>query len=390
MRRTTVINKNWFDGTIQPGGSMDIPGTEINLYVTVSTIDVAEEEIIGINYSNPAYEGFYYDWESRKANLQFSFVDDFGGEFSIWIEGEVIAEPPVANANEGLDINLGCEAEYVPFDASYSSDRDDDLSTYVWSFQNAAGIWKDYFGKVVDVPMPFEVGSSTNVMLTTIDDYGLIDYDDLVVDVGEDDKEPVVDGIYTPVSCLWHPDEGANHRWVKFRLGEGEDIIPESHDVCSDDPVDVRISGTSSSQIEDAWYGDGTTNDDIVFNDTTVCMRAERNIYRYEDRIYTIALRFEDGSGNYVHENVQVRVPYDYEALSDEEKIACGNIKNLEFVGDDDQECGPREGQYPSSPPPPPPWCNSSIVNSSGEQVGFPVFIFIFSFLIFLFIRRKN
>lgn len=111
-------------------------------------------------------------------------------------------------------------------------------------------------------------------------------------------------------SCLWPP----NHRYRCLTL---QDLaaagVPVAIDACSGDAV-ARIVGVRSSQPEDVTgEGDGHTQDDGLFDDTTACLRSERQGEddALEGRRYEIEVEATDSAGNVARAVAVVRVPHD-------------------------------------------------------------------------------
>jgi len=381
----SIINENWFYGQMEPSPAdpsrsiilFDPTVNDFELYLSGDT----DHGLKGIKYTEAVRRSVTYLWDERKAYMSFTFTDG-GGSIQIYVTGHEIAQPPSADA--GSDILLSCEEEFIHLDASASTDYDSDISTYTWALINSAGRFRNYYGKTVDIPVGFEQGTTSTIRLDVFDSYALMDNDNLLVTIGEDNRPPVVDSIELPVSCLWPP----NHEKVLFRLGR--DIRTQAHDICSDDPVSVRIAAATSNQPE-SWWGEFVkTEDDVMFNDTTVCMRAERSLVSADnfERTYSILLEFKDSKGNTTQETVFVRVPVTW---TETDKETCGDLSLLDWVEtpEEEQECFGKELQYPP-PPPPPSWCRSSIMDSGKGQACFPILMFLFAFIVFILIRRRK
>lgn len=152
----------------------------------------------------------------------------------------------------------------------------------------------------------------------------------------------------------------------------------------------AETAAATSNQPE-SWWGEFVkTEDDVTFNDTTVCMRAERSFVSADnfERTYSILLEFKDSKGNTTQETVFVRVPVTW---TETDKETCGDLSLLDWVEtpEEEQECFGKELQYPP-PPPPPSWCRSSIMDSGKGQACFPIFMFLFAFIVLILMRRRK
>ena len=379
----TIINKKWIEGTMSPSGLytglMDFDDENIFLYATLDTV---EEGRIGMDYPEAGHRQVEYYHDTRAAYMSFTMLpDEAGGVMTIRAYGNIIHEPPVAVAE--TPVSVACNEPTMRLDATWTTDRDDDITNYLWTLMTSSGEWKDYLGKVLDVPMELPIGETSQVRLDVFDGFGLMDYDFMDVTVGPDDVSPEAE-VTLPVSCLWPP----NHEKVKFKLDR--DILCEVYDICGHDPVTYRIINATSDQPESFWRESPRTEDDITYNETTVCMRAERSIVDWEDlytgRMYSIALEFRDSteSGNPTTRTIHVRVPY---TLTSKDEATCGDFSLLDWVEDDEQECFGNESQYP--PAPPPPWCRSSIMDSGKEYAGFWVLLFLAALSMIMVLRRR-
>ena len=122
------------------------------------------------------------------------------------------------------------------------------------------------------------------------------------------DTEPPV--VALTGGCLWPP----NHRYRCLTLDDLASVgLPMVFDRCGGASA-PRIVGVRSSQPEDeGGEGDGHTQDDALFDDTTACLRAER---QGDDdgalgRTYEIEVVSVDAAGNVGRATVTVRVPHD-------------------------------------------------------------------------------
>jgi len=109
--------------------------------------------------------------------------------------------------------------------------------------------------------------------------------------------------------CLWPP----NHRYRCFTLDELAEIahVVLVGDSCGE-VTGVRIVGASSSQPEEVTgEGDGHTRDDVLFDDTTICVRSERQGADMEGRTYTVVVEAVDAAGNIGQGIFELFVPHD-------------------------------------------------------------------------------
>lgn len=111
-------------------------------------------------------------------------------------------------------------------------------------------------------------------------------------------------------ACLWPP----NHRYRCFTV---EDLAAAGLPAVDDcgGAVTARIVGARSSQPEDArGEGDGHSDDDVLFDDRTACVRAERqgaDQPGLAGRDYVIDVEAVDAAGNAATASVVVHVPHD-------------------------------------------------------------------------------
>ncbi len=108
--------------------------------------------------------------------------------------------------------------------------------------------------------------------------------------------------------CLWPP----NHRYRCLGLLDlAQAGVPLAIDACSGE-VSGRIVGVRSSQPEDeTGNGDGHTQDDGLFDDDTVCLRAERQGADPAGRTYEVEIEAVDAAGNATRAVAVVIVPHD-------------------------------------------------------------------------------
>jgi hypothetical protein len=108
---------------------------------------------------------------------------------------------------------------------------------------------------------------------------------------------PEISATGTP-SILWSPD----HKYVEVKINV------TAYDICDPSPKISFVSITSNEP--DNSLGDGNTvNDIVIVNDFTFNLRAERS-GTGSGRIYTIAYKVTDVSGNYAIGTVTIEVPH--------------------------------------------------------------------------------
>lgn len=143
-------------------------------------------------------------------------------------------------------------------------------------------------------------------------------------------------------ACLWPP----NHRYRCFDVAElTADGTGVAQDICEGE-VPVRIIGVSSSQPEDVrGGGDGHTQDDMLFDESTVCLRAERQGGDSAGRIYTVVLAATD-SGNTTIVTLLLGTPHDQ---SDHPDCGCSPC-DVGLRPNEALPLGPdaQEGSYPT------------------------------------------
>jgi hypothetical protein len=119
-------------------------------------------------------------------------------------------------------------------------------------------------------------------------------------------------------SCIWPVD----HNMVLFTVN---DITATTTGNCT--LPTLKIIGVTSNQPEHGG-GSGNTEPDYTFNDTGVCLRAERDGTCHSDRVYTVTFEATDGNVS-VTNNVQVTVAH---------SASCESTKARE-VGEGDSRC---------------------------------------------------
>jgi hypothetical protein len=115
----------------------------------------------------------------------------------------------------------------------------------------------------------------------------------------EDTTPPAINGIMVSDDTLWPP----NHKMVDIT------VTVDATDICDSSPMCWVYDVTSNEPINDR--GDGNTEPDyIIMDELTVQLRAER-AGLLEGRVYTIHVRCEDASGNFIDATIDVLVPHE-------------------------------------------------------------------------------
>jgi large repetitive protein len=205
-----------------------------------------------------------------------------------------VNDPPVANA--GPDQTVNC-TNTVMLDGSATTDVDNTNAqlTFVWK----EGATTIATGQTATVVLPTGVH---NITLTVTDPGGLSSQDSVVITV-VDTGAPVIT-LKNVTTTLWPP----NHAYHTINL---TDLVLSASDTC--DPTidinDVVIASVTSDEVENG-NGDGNTLNDIIIgaNCKTVQLRAERD-GSADGRVYSIAFRVKDSSGNSTIAIAKVTVP---------------------------------------------------------------------------------
>lgn len=206
--------------------------------------------------------------------------------------------PPIAVA--GLDQTLEQTSHagaLVMLDGSGSSDPDDDILTYNWT-------WSGGSATSVNPIVTFPLGTTT---VTLIVSDGTLSATDTVVITVVDTTPPDLVLASAPI-VLWPP----NH---KYHTIEVSDFVISVSDICDAfvGVEDVVITSVSSDEPENVRRGGGdgnTLNDIIIWTPQLVLLRAERQ-GKGNGRVYTINFAVTDASGNTADGSFQVWVPHD-------------------------------------------------------------------------------
>jgi hypothetical protein len=248
-------------------GSVSVSG---NRWTWTQLVTTQDPQTITITASDP--EG---------ATSSVSFTLNVGAEAN---------RPPTANA--GPDETIECsghEGTPVTLNGTDSSDPDGDSLTFAWTgpFGTATGA-----APTVTLPLGAHV-----INLTVTDEFGASSTDTVVMTV-VDTTPPTIDSAAADPSQLWPPD----HRMVPVT------VTVSASDVCSP-IVSCAIDDVSSNEPPDG-DGDGNTSPDwVITGNLTVDLRAER-AGSGSGRVYTIAVRCFDASGNSATRSVEVTVPH--------------------------------------------------------------------------------
>jgi hypothetical protein len=211
--------------------------------------------------------------------------------------------PPVANAGADQLVEcMGPNGTEVQLDGSQSSDPDNDLIEYSWTWAtgNAQGV----------APKVMLPKGTHCITLTVSDPSGHIDQDVVAITV-QDTTPPTLTVSLSP-QVLWPP----NHKMVKIRA------TVHAQDLCGT-VTDLKLVSIVSNQ-PDNGLGDGNTTGDIAANvgtlDLLFYLRAER-AGLHGDRIYKVTYRATDDSGNRAHVSKDVIVPHDARSHQNRLKI---------------------------------------------------------------------
>jgi hypothetical protein len=220
-----------------------------------------------------------------------------------WGEGVLVLLPvvPTIECNAGPDQVLDCGAAAVDV-----------------HLDGTASTWSKGFDLTATWTGPFVEGSAdgleADVHFAGPGDYtctlhlavrGLETSCDVQIHVSDFDPPQVP----SAKICLWPP----NHRYRCFSLDDLAEIagVVLGSDDC-EAVTGVRIVGASSSQPEEVTgEGDGHTQDDVLFDDTTICVRSERQGADMAGRTYTVIIEAVDAAGNVGQGTFELFVPHD-------------------------------------------------------------------------------
>jgi hypothetical protein len=228
------------------------------------------------------------------------------GQFGVGVL-TMLAVVPEVHCDAGAEQTFECTGQpiEVVLDGSGSTWSQGFAVTFEWS--------GDFTEGTASGPTPtvhFE-GTGDHAVTLTVSVRGASESCTTVVHL-VDTVPPVATGTG---SCLWPP----NHRYRCFTaaqlLGAADPAGPPvADDTCEGQgAIPVRIVAASSSQPEDVTgNGDGSTQDDILFDDDGVCVRSERQgDGRPRSRFYTVVLEAVDAAGNVGQTTATLRVPHD-------------------------------------------------------------------------------
>lgn len=259
-------------------------------------------------------------------------LNQISGTF--FISGAVSNQPPQADATVKPGPTVECTSPQgtpITLDGSKSCDPDgcdpngvDDLRGVVW--YEGTDLDSDHtVGHSLVQPALAPLGATTYTLFVT---------DSQAQSSGAQTKVTVQDTAAPEITvavdppCLWPP----NHSMILYSLGAG--LSMSSNDACDGNPA-LRIVNVVSDQpvLDD---GSGNTVPDVRFGTGAFCIRSERDGTSNHDRVYTVTVLAEDGSGNQTTKQVRIVVPHDQGGTGG----ACkGTLDPSRIVSDDDPRC---------------------------------------------------
>lgn len=337
-------------GTVEAWGR----GTKVKKVAGVET----DKDTRAFVLSNTSPIDVELDWEGRTFAVDDEFSlppgDDPEAEpalsVQVNVEGVLVNQPPTARiATEPVVECTSSEGAEVTLDATPSSDPDDNIGLHSWRRGVGFDAPELAFTPVVTL---LQAPRTTETYSVLIADTGFEPSTSEATVSVVDTTPPSVGPIELDRDCLWPP----NHKWVRLELGT--DLRAEVEDVCDPSPL-LRIDDVRSSEPEDG-LGDGSTQPDVLFGETGVCLRAERSGRSPDGRTYTIVLAAEDLDGNTTRVEGTVRVPHDDECdpLPPEDLVARSEVEaRCNFppaVREEPPPPAPPRVVSSSAPPPPP------------------------------------
>ncbi len=220
----------------------------------------------------------------------------------------VINHPPVAAAIAPAAAECaGPGGALVTLDGTSSADVDstagtaDDITEYDW-FDESAPAGGTLLGHGPSLTALLPVGDHP-VLLWITDRFG--ETADATVVVTVRDTVPPDLAIAPSPASLWPP----NHRLVPVH------VTWQARDLCDPNPAVTLVAASSDEPDDSPGTGDGTTTGDIAgadigSGDADILLRAER-LAEGGGRIYDLAYRTIDASGNATLRRLSVTVPQD-------------------------------------------------------------------------------
>ncbi|MBI1947416.1 MAG: hypothetical protein HYS27_17110 [Deltaproteobacteria bacterium] len=263
------------------------------------------------------------DLDARRVAVSGVFASN-GDTMVLDIEATINNAQPIADA--GGDRVVECSARggaAVALDAMGSVDPDGpgDLHDAVW--------WSgpgEFAALGLQTTIGMSVGTRRDLVLQVFDSSGATSRDAFSVEVVDTTPPSLTDFAYEGPVCLWPP----SHDYAI--LSVGREFTGIVSDVC--DPLaDLRITGATSSQPDDA-EGDGNTLNDVVVFPDHVCLRAERQGTVLEGRQYSVQLHAVDASGNSSDPTIELVVGHD-------QRPGQRCVDGVEYVPADDPRCIP-------------------------------------------------
>ncbi|WP_163931030.1 PKD domain-containing protein [Paraferrimonas sp. SM1919] len=203
---------------------------------------------------------------------------------SVMVTVTNINTPPVADAGADKTVN---ENNPLQLNGNASSDPDGDSLSYSWAqISGPSIVLVDANTATPSLTAPFVSpgGEVIELELTVEDPFGGIGYDQVLINVQNENDPPLASAAIPTVDCIWPP----NHNMVTVGITGVSD--PEDNAVITIDSVtqDEPTNGT----------GDGDTPVDAVINaDGTVQLRAERS-GNSNGRVYFINFTASDYEGS--------------------------------------------------------------------------------------------
>ena len=308
-----LINNGSFYAIVSNSGYFIIPHEMV-----FSIRFLLDNELGGVNFTTQGLATGYIDFDLGTITLTGSGTLNGRGSGDLYIEAQVVNWPPVAVPGESYDIECTQNAGLAILDgtASYDPDGPEEIVLFGW-IEDYATDWEKPLGagSTIDVSLPL---GDHNISLLVFDDRsrGVNIINVSVVDT----QPPVISLVDAYPLCLWPP----NHEYVLYELER--DIIVEAVDACDPDPPIIRIIDVRSSDQNDE-IGDGSTVQDFIFNESIVCIRAERSGTEIRGRTYEILISIADINGNVTLKTISIIVPHDARDKDRCRKISPGLYK---------------------------------------------------------------
>jgi hypothetical protein len=237
------------------------------------------------------------DWEGHECAVTgavLGSIEDADTSVDVALAGEIVNEPPTANA--GADTTIECTSAAgapITLNGTGSTDPEDNIALFVWRQGTRAGT---EVGSSAMVNLNQGLGVIQPYFLKVVDTFGQASEDSLMVKVA-DTTPPTIGAVTATPNTLWPP----NHKMV------GITVAASASDLCS--TAVCQISAVSSNEPVNG-LGDGDTSPDWqISGSLTVNLRAERS-GNGSDRVYTVTVKCSDTSGNSSTKTITVTVPH--------------------------------------------------------------------------------